>query len=145
MNRLMLYVFPFGVVVSGVILPLAIIFYWFANNIWTFGQQHFVFGMIEKEEEAKKIEAQERRAANAPPPGAKPKRARKAPTAATDGPSDAEPTGTELGTDGNGRVEHRHAEWWQCGGQPRTAPRSDSAPGRAAQETETLTGAVSGG
>ncbi len=40
MNRLMLYVFPFGVVISGVILPLAIIFYWFANNIWTFGQQH---------------------------------------------------------------------------------------------------------
>ena len=50
----MLYVFPFGVVISGVILPLAIIFYWFANNIWTFGQQHLVFGMIEKREEAKK-------------------------------------------------------------------------------------------
>ena len=28
--------------------------YWLANNIWTFGQQHYVFGKIEKEEEAKK-------------------------------------------------------------------------------------------
>ena len=75
MNKLALYVFPLGVVVGGPFLPLAIIFYWFANNIWTFGQQHVVFGMIEKEEEAKKREAIERRAANAPAPGAKPKRA----------------------------------------------------------------------
>src|SRR5271170_933082 len=68
MNKLALYVFPLGVVVGGPFLPLAIIFYWFSNNIWTFGQQHVVFGMIEKEEEAKKREALERRAANAPAP-----------------------------------------------------------------------------
>jgi YidC/Oxa1 family membrane protein insertase len=74
MNKLALYVFPLGVVVGGPFLPLAIILYWFSNNIWTFGQQHYVFGMIEKEEEAKKQEAMERRAANAPAPGAKPKR-----------------------------------------------------------------------
>lgn len=77
MNKLALYVFPLGVVVGGPFLPLAIILYWFSNNIWTFGQQHVVFGMIEKEEEAKRQEAIERRAANAPPPGAKPKRASK--------------------------------------------------------------------
>src|ERR1700737_266363 len=74
MNRLALYVFPLGVVVGGPFLPLAIILYWFANNIWTFGQQHYVFGLIEKEDEAKKQEAIQRRAANAPAPGAKPKR-----------------------------------------------------------------------
>ncbi|MGV9798406.1 membrane protein insertase YidC [Mycobacterium sp. NPDC003449] len=78
MNKLALYVFPFGVVAGGPFLPLAIIMYWLANNIWTFGQQHYVFGKIEKEEEAKKAEALERRAANAPAPGAKPNRARKA-------------------------------------------------------------------
>ncbi len=83
MNKLALYVFPLGVVVGGPFLPLAIILYWFANNIWTFGQQHYVFGKIEKEEEAKKLAAIERRAANAPPPGAKPKRARKGEDAAT--------------------------------------------------------------
>ncbi|MGV0644064.1 membrane protein insertase YidC [Mycolicibacterium sp. XJ879] len=77
MNKLALYVFPLGVVVGGPFLPLAIIMYWLANNIWTFGQQHYVFGKIEKEEEAKKQEALERRAQNAPPPGAKPKRAGK--------------------------------------------------------------------
>ena len=79
MNKLALYVFPFGVVAGGPFLPLAIIFYWFSNNIWTFGQQHYVFRMIEKEEEAKKQEAIQRRAANAPAPGARPKRAAKAP------------------------------------------------------------------
>jgi YidC/Oxa1 family membrane protein insertase len=100
MNKLALYVFPLGVVVGGPFLPLAIIFYWVSNNIWTFGQQHYVFRKIEIEEEAKKLEAQERRAANAPPPGAKPKRARKAQPATTDGASDAESSATELGTDG---------------------------------------------
>lgn len=77
MNKLALYVFPLGVVVGGPFLPLAIILYWFSNNIWTFGQQHYVFGMIEKQEEAKKREILARRAANAPAPGAKPKRTAK--------------------------------------------------------------------
>ena len=77
MNKLALYVFPAGVVVGGPFLPVAIILYWFSNNIWTFGQQHYVFGMIEKEEEAQKQEALQRRAANAPAPGAKPKRSQK--------------------------------------------------------------------
>ncbi len=91
MNKLALYVFPLGVVVGGPFLPIAIIFYWFSNNIWTFGQQHVVFGKIEKEEEAKKREAIERRAANAPAPGAKPKRpARNAPA---DGNGSAAPSG----------------------------------------------------
>jgi len=97
MNKLALYVFPLGVVVGGPFLPLAILLYWFANNIWTFGQQHYVFGMIEKEEEAKKQEAIQRRAANAPAPGAKPKRSQKRapadgnglPEGAGDGAADA--------------------------------------------------------
>jgi len=93
MNKLALYVFPLGVTVGGPFLPLAIILYWFANNIWTFGQQHFVFGRIEKEEEQKKVEALERRAANAPAPGAKPSRKKKA--AADPGP-DAAGDGHEI-------------------------------------------------
>jgi len=95
MNKLALYVFPLGVVVGGPFLPLAIIFYWFSNNIWTFGQQHVVFGMIEKEDEAKKREALERRAANAPAPGAKPKRPAR--SAAADGNGSPAPAG---GADG---------------------------------------------
>ena len=120
MNKLALYVFPLGVVVSGPFLPIAIIMYWVSNNIWTFGQQHYVFGMIAKEDEAKKVEAQERRAANAPPPGAKPNRPRKAPasppteedgaagagkagdTKPTDGQSSDGQPGAGRGTDGTG-------------------------------------------
>jgi YidC/Oxa1 family membrane protein insertase len=90
MNKLALYVFPLGVVVGGPFLPVAIIMYWFSNNIWTFAQQHYVFGMIEKEEEAKKQEALQRRAANAPAPGARPKRsAKKAPADGNGSPEGA--------------------------------------------------------
>ena len=66
MNKLALYVFPLGVVVGGPFLPIAIILYWVSNNIWTYGQQHYVFGRIEKEEEAKKQEDIERRARRMP-------------------------------------------------------------------------------
>ena len=99
MNKLALYVFPLGVVVGGPFLPLAIILYWFANNIWTFGQQHYVFGMIEKEEEAKRQEAIERRAANAPAPGAKPKRSPKTATASGNGSRTSGDATTDPGSD----------------------------------------------
>jgi YidC/Oxa1 family membrane protein insertase len=109
MNKLALYVFPLGVVAGGPFLPLAIILYWFSNNIWTFGQQHYVFGRIEKEEEAKKLEAQERRAQNAPAPGAKPKRSRKTsaePSEITEsaGTEVADSVADESKTPNNGKV-----------------------------------------
>jgi YidC/Oxa1 family membrane protein insertase len=95
------------VVVGGPFLPLAIILYWFANNIWTFGQQHYVFSMIEKEDEAKRQEAIERRAANAPAPGAKPKRNPKTASttgngSATVGNDEAEPGSPTTDPDGQG-------------------------------------------
>jgi YidC/Oxa1 family membrane protein insertase len=99
MNKLALYVFPLGVVVSGPFLPLAILVYWVANNIWTYGQQHLVFGRIEKREAAEKEQALARRAANAPAPGAKPNRAKKsAAPAATD---KAATDGDSAGKDGD--------------------------------------------
>ncbi|MDR3664877.1 MAG: membrane protein insertase YidC [Mycobacterium sp.] len=82
MNKLALYVFPLGVVVSGPFLPLAILVYWVANNIWTYGQQHVVFGRIEKREAEEKEQTLARRAANAPAPGVKPNRAKKSSAAA---------------------------------------------------------------
>jgi YidC/Oxa1 family membrane protein insertase len=97
MNRLALYVFPLGVIVGGPFLPIAILMYWVANNIWTYGQQHYVFGKIAKEEEAKKQEAIARRAANAPAPGAKPKRQPKKSAAAPLADAEvADSTGVEL-------------------------------------------------
>jgi YidC/Oxa1 family membrane protein insertase len=100
MNKLALYVFPLGVVIGGPFLPLAIIVYWFSNNIWTFGQQHYVFGLIAKEDEAKKQEAQRRRAANAPAPGAKPKRASKAGSPSGDATADMDGAGGAAGDAG---------------------------------------------
>jgi YidC/Oxa1 family membrane protein insertase len=104
MNKLALYVFPLGVVVGGPFLPLAIILYWFSNNIWTFAQQHYVFGMIEKEDEAKRQEAIERRAANAPAPGAKPKRSPKAAPASGNGSPTSGDATTDSGS-GSAKME----------------------------------------
>ena len=118
MNKLALYVFPLGVVVGGPFLPLAVIFYWFANNIWTFGQQHYVFRMIEREDEEKKREAIERRSANAPAPGAKPKRSTRNPSAGGNGASASD------SAEGNGAAADSAA-----GGEPVSrAPRPGAKP-----------------
>ncbi|MHA6801745.1 membrane protein insertase YidC [Bounagaea algeriensis] len=50
MNRLMMWVFPFSALVAGFVLPLAILVYWLANNIWTLGQQYVVYRKIDREE-----------------------------------------------------------------------------------------------
>ena len=113
MNKLALYVFPLGVVVGGRSCRSRSSCTGSSNNIWTFGQQHYVFGKIEKEEEAKKLEAHERRAANAPAPGAKPKRpqAKAAALTATAITASCEATdsvGERASTDGDDPVD-RHA------------------------------------
>ncbi|KQH77152.1 preprotein translocase YidC [Mycobacterium gordonae] len=135
MNKLALYVFPLGVVVGGPFLPLAIILYWFANNIWTFGQQHYVFGMIEKEDEAKKQEALERRAANAPAPGVKPKRTKS--TSATSTGSAVETASADAGTseteevDIDGQAEAKPADKSpQAPSAKPSAVNRSSGPGR---------------
>jgi YidC/Oxa1 family membrane protein insertase len=61
MNKLTLYLFPIGVVVGAPFLPLAILFYWVSNNLWTLGQQRLVYNKIDAEEaeqSAKKVETQ---------------------------------------------------------------------------------------
>ena len=124
MNKLALYVFPLGVVVGGPFLPIAIIIYWVSNNIWTFAQQHIVFGKIEREEEAAKEEALARRAANAPAPGAKPTKNKAKATAAdvavsdVDGEAAAEPT-----TGGEATAAQK-----QGGGGANRTPRPGARP-----------------
>jgi YidC/Oxa1 family membrane protein insertase len=72
MNKLALYAFPLGVLIGGPFLPVAILFYWVANNVWTYGQQHVVYRKMDREEEEKKAAAVEKRSELAPRPGAKP-------------------------------------------------------------------------
>lgn len=73
MNKLMLWVFPLGVLVGGFFLPVAILLYWVTQNIWTYFQQRLVFGRMEREADEKREAAKEKAASNAPKPGAKPK------------------------------------------------------------------------
>ncbi|RKT83432.1 YidC/Oxa1 family membrane protein insertase [Saccharopolyspora antimicrobica] len=75
MAKFMMYVAPIGAIISGWFLPIAVLLYWLANNIWTLGQQHFLTKKIDREQErekAKEIEA--KKAAPRPKPGQKPVR-----------------------------------------------------------------------
>ncbi|TCK27659.1 membrane protein insertase YidC [Pseudonocardia endophytica] len=74
MQKLMLYVFPIGVVVGAPFLPLAILFYWVSNNLWTLGQQYIVYKRIDAEETEKREKATEAARSSAPRPGQKPVR-----------------------------------------------------------------------
>jgi YidC/Oxa1 family membrane protein insertase len=74
MNKLMLYVFPIGVVVGAPFLPLAVLIYWVSNNLWTLAQQWVVYRRIDAEESAKKEQTATAQKALAPKVGQKPTR-----------------------------------------------------------------------
>jgi YidC/Oxa1 family membrane protein insertase len=74
MNKLMVYLFPVGVVAGGPFFPLAILLYWLSNNLWTLAQQRVVYQRIDAEDAEKKELAIAQRQALAPKPGQKPVR-----------------------------------------------------------------------
>ena len=90
MNKLALYVFPLGILVTGPFFPTAILLYWVSNNLWTYGQQHIVFGRMAKEEEEAKLAKQERLKAAAPKPGARPDAKKRGATAVVDDAVDSD-------------------------------------------------------
>ena len=49
-NKLVLWVFPLGVLVGGAFLPVAILVYWLSNNAWTLAQQQYVHRAMDREE-----------------------------------------------------------------------------------------------
>ena len=77
MNKLMLYLFPLGVVAGGPFFPVAILLYWLSNNLWTLAQQRVVYQRIDAEEAQKKEAAIAQRQSLAPRPGQKPNRPKK--------------------------------------------------------------------
>ena len=77
MNKLMLYLFPLGVVAGGPFFPVAILIYWLSNNLWTLAQQRLVYNRIDAEEAEQKETAIVQRQALAPRPGQKPVRPKK--------------------------------------------------------------------
>jgi YidC/Oxa1 family membrane protein insertase len=72
MNKLTLYLFPIGVVIGAPFLPLAILFYWVSNNLWTLAQQKLVYRRIDKEEASKTAHKTEVHRTLAPKVGQKP-------------------------------------------------------------------------
>lgn len=77
MNKLMVYLFPLGVVAGGPFFPVAILIYWLSNNLWTLAQQRWVYSRIDVEEAEKKETAVAQRQSLAPRPGQKPVRPKK--------------------------------------------------------------------
>ncbi len=138
MNKLMLYMFPLFVVVGGPFFPLAILFYWLANNSWTFGQLYVAHRIQDRKAAAKAQIVEEAKEANrftTPKPGAKPKASTNRPVVnpskisdssgdgpSTDGAGDGAPSG-------NGKVSMSKPP----GGKPtpdnKPAPGSRPAPG----------------
>jgi YidC/Oxa1 family membrane protein insertase len=41
-QKMLLYVMPAGLFVSGFLFPIGVLLYWFTNNLWTLGQQFFI-------------------------------------------------------------------------------------------------------
>jgi YidC/Oxa1 family membrane protein insertase len=77
MQKLMLWVFPLGVLFIGAFYPLALLFYWLANNFWTFGQLALAHRLQDKKlaAQATVVEAaKEQTSFSKPKPGAKPVR-----------------------------------------------------------------------
>jgi YidC/Oxa1 family membrane protein insertase len=77
MQKLMLWVFPLGVLFIGAFYPLALLFYWLANNFWTFGQLALAHRLQDKKlaAQATVVEAEkEATSFTKPKPGAKPVR-----------------------------------------------------------------------
>jgi YidC/Oxa1 family membrane protein insertase len=72
-SRLFMYLAPGGMLVSGFFfpVPIGVLLYFLANNVWTFGQQHFLTARVDREE-AQAAEA--RKKVTAPRPGQKPRR-----------------------------------------------------------------------
>lgn len=51
-TKLMMYLAPVGMLVSGAFfpVPIGVLLYFLATNVWTLGQQHFLTKIVDREE-----------------------------------------------------------------------------------------------
>jgi YidC/Oxa1 family membrane protein insertase len=70
-GKAMMYLAPVGMLVSGSFfpMPIGVLLYFLGNNLWTFGQQHFLTVVVDREEKR-----EQKPVVVAPRPGQKPKR-----------------------------------------------------------------------
>jgi YidC/Oxa1 family membrane protein insertase len=129
MNKLMVYLFPLGVVAGGPFFPVAILIYWLSNNLWTLAQQRFVYRRIDAEEAEQKETAIAQRQALAPRPGQKPVRPKKE-------PSSGPPAGRTDGGTGSGSESESGAGHPSTGVEPSTGAASNGAAGSSREVSE---------
>jgi YidC/Oxa1 family membrane protein insertase len=105
-QKMLLYVMPMGLFVSGFLFPIGVLLYWFTNNLWTLGQQFFILRKMPPpgSPAAKAKAAADQPAVDpkalAPRPGAKPVRPKSGRTAAPASTIDtANPTGDTTADD----------------------------------------------
>jgi YidC/Oxa1 family membrane protein insertase len=105
-QKMLLYVMPLGLFVSGFLFPIGVLLYWFTNNLWTLGQQFFILRKMPPpgSDAAKAKAAAEKPAVDpktlAPRPGAKPVRPKGGHTTAPASTVDtANPTGDTTADD----------------------------------------------
>jgi YidC/Oxa1 family membrane protein insertase len=105
-QKMLLYVMPIGLFVSGFLFPIGVLLYWFTNNLWTLGQQFFILRKMPPpgSDAAKAKAAAEKPAVDprtlAPKPGAKPVRPKSGHTTAPASTVDAaNPTGDATADD----------------------------------------------
>ncbi|RCW40004.1 YidC/Oxa1 family membrane protein insertase [Halopolyspora algeriensis] len=72
-GKVMMYLAPIGTLISPWFLPMAVVLYFMANNLWTLGQQHFLTNKVDREEQREKErELAAKKEAPRPKPGQKP-------------------------------------------------------------------------
>ncbi|WP_132992626.1 membrane protein insertase YidC [Gordonia zhaorongruii] len=135
MNKLALYVFPLGILVTGPFFPVAILLYWVSNNLWTYGQQHIVFGRIAKEEEEAKEKKEERLRANAPKPGARPDKTKRGAVSVVDGEVDSDEaeideseSAADVSTGGKAATSTKRGGAAKSAGSQQSAASATSSP-----------------
>ncbi|ANN18348.1 preprotein translocase YidC [Amycolatopsis orientalis] len=71
--KLMMYLAPLGMLVSGSFfpVPIGVLLYFLATNVWTLGQQHFLTKVVDREEQARVVAKPK---VAGPRPGQKPQR-----------------------------------------------------------------------
>lgn len=145
MNQLMLWAFPIGILVTGAFWPMAILVYMVTNNLWTLGQQYYLFGKMAKEDDAAALQRREEQKALAPKVGVKPvnpKRGRGAGQGAAGaalktakesedpGSGASEPAATSPSTTPGGSTAPRPGQKPQRPGGQRTRPAARSSGSR---------------
>ena len=134
-QKILLYVMPAGLFVSGFLFPIGVLLYWFTNNLWTLGQQFFILRKMPPpgSDAAKAKAAADKPVVDprtlAPKPGAKPVRPKGGRPVAP--PADAVTSGSADGTPAiDGGSSNGKPPGGQTGGSGGATRAGQSPPNR---------------